>query len=133
MVTENQSAFVPKRLITDNALIALELFHTMKKKSKGRRGMIAMKLDMSKAYDRVEWEFLRRLLTKLGFAGAWVDTIMTFVSTVRYSFLINGAPSDLLFPTRGLRQDDSLLFTRATRQECSIIVDILNKYEATSG
>ncbi|XP_021714646.1 uncharacterized protein LOC110682599 [Chenopodium quinoa] len=180
MVTENQSAFVPKRLITDNALIALELFHTMKKRSKGRRGSISMKLDMSKAYDRVEWEFLRRLLTKLGFAGAWVDTIMTFVSTVSYSFIINGIPSNDLIPSRGLRQgdpispylfilvsdvlsrmlqlasekklihsvrasrngpdithlffaDDSLLFTRATRQECSVIVDLLNKYEATSG
>ncbi|XP_021721054.1 uncharacterized protein LOC110688597 [Chenopodium quinoa] len=163
-----------------NALIALELFHTMKKRSKGRRGSIAMKLDMSKAYDKVEWDFLRRLLTKLGFAGAWVDTIMAFVTTVRYSFIINGIPSDPLTPSRGLCQgdpispyifilvadvlsrmlqvasekklihgarasrngseithlffaDDSLLFTRATRQECSIIVDILNKYEATSG
>ncbi|XP_021761446.1 uncharacterized protein LOC110726302 [Chenopodium quinoa] len=179
MVTENQSAFVPKRLITDNALIALELFHTMKKRSKSRRGSIAMKLDMSKAYDRVEWGFLRKLLVKLGFAGAWVDTIMAFVTTVRYSFIINGVPSDLVTPSRGLRQgdpispylfilvadvlsrmlqtaskrnlihgvrasrngpeithlffaDDNLLFTRATRQECSIIVDILNKYEATS-
>ncbi|XP_021736564.1 uncharacterized protein LOC110703122 [Chenopodium quinoa] len=58
IVSENQSAFVPGRLITDNALIAMELFHTMKKRSKGRKGTIALKLDMSKAYDRVEWGFL---------------------------------------------------------------------------
>lgn len=51
VVTENQSEFVPGRLITDNTLIALEIFHTMKKRSSSRRGQIAMKLDMSKAYD----------------------------------------------------------------------------------
>lgn len=54
VVKENQSAFVPRRLITDNALIAIEVFHMMKKRSRGRRGTIAMKLDMSKAYYRVE-------------------------------------------------------------------------------
>ncbi|XP_021716827.1 uncharacterized protein LOC110684695 [Chenopodium quinoa] len=126
MVTENQSAFVPKRQITDNALIALELFHTMKKRSKGLRGTIAMKLDMSKAYDRVEWEFLRLLLTKLGFARAWAASEKK---------LIHGARASRYGPeiTHLLFADDSLLFTRATRQECSIIVDILNKYEATSG
>ncbi|XP_057248945.1 uncharacterized protein LOC125494827 [Beta vulgaris subsp. vulgaris] len=58
IVTENQSAFVPGRMISDNSLIALEIFHTMKKRNNSRKGLIAMKLDMSKAYDRVEWGFL---------------------------------------------------------------------------
>lgn len=49
-----QSDFVPGRLITNNALIAFETFHYMWKNTKGKKGVVGMKLDMSKAYDRVE-------------------------------------------------------------------------------
>lgn len=55
------------RLITNNALIAHEYFQYMKKKISDRNDMMALKLDMSKAYDRVEWSFLQFVLTKMGF------------------------------------------------------------------
>lgn len=55
-----QSALAPGRLITDN-LIAFEILYSMKRKSEGRDGYVALKLDMSKVYDRVEWTFLERV------------------------------------------------------------------------
>ena len=63
--------------MTDNILIAYEATHYIQKRKKGKHGYAAIKLDMSKAYDRVEWSFLEEMMIKLGFARRWVDLIMT--------------------------------------------------------
>uniref|UniRef100_A0A453D5J8 Reverse transcriptase domain-containing protein n=1 Tax=Aegilops tauschii subsp. strangulata TaxID=200361 RepID=A0A453D5J8_AEGTS len=91
IISDNQSAFVPGRLITDNVLIAYELSHFLLGRKKGKEDFAAVKADMSKAYDRVEWSFLEAMLGKLGFKQCWVDLIMKCVSSVKYQINVNGA------------------------------------------
>lgn len=65
---------------------------------------MSIKLDMSKAYDQVEWLFLEKMLFRMGFAFAFIRLLMMCITTASYKVLINGIPSDLILPTRGLWQ-----------------------------
>jgi len=108
IISLSQSAFMPGQLISDNILVAYELTHYMKNKRVGKTGCTALKLDMSKAYDWVEWEFLRRMMKKMVFCKQWVDLIMKCVCTVSYRIRVNGDLSNDFKPERGLRQGDPL-------------------------
>ena len=152
----------------------------MKNPDSGDIGFMAVKLDMSKAYDRVEWGYLENIMRKMGYNERWIRLVMVCVKTVTYSILVNGEPQGLITPIRGIRQgdpfspflfllcteglhgliqqaarvgdlkgislcrrgpelthllfaDDSMLFCRATPNECRNIIDILERYEKASG
>ena len=64
---------------------------------------MAFNLDMSKAYDRMEWSFLKLLMLRMGFHEKWVGLMMMCITTVSYSFLINGEPTEKIIPSRGIK------------------------------
>jgi hypothetical protein len=108
VISENQSAFIPGRLITDNALLAFECLHFMEHGSSTNSKFCAYKLDLSKAYDRVDWAFLEKTMQKMEFSHGWIQWIMASVTTVRYSIKFNETLLEAFSPTRGLRQGDPL-------------------------
>jgi hypothetical protein len=66
------------------------------------------KLDLSKSYDRVDWQFLESTMKNMEFSHRWVQWIMVCVTTVKYSVKFNGTLLEVFSPTRGLRQGGSL-------------------------
>lgn len=92
IVSDSQSAFVPGRLITDNTAVAYEMLHRLRNRRQGRVGHMVIKLDISKAFDLVEWKFLKKIMLKLCFSARWVDLAMQCVSSASYTVLINGEP-----------------------------------------
>lgn len=108
IISKEQSAFVGGRLITDNALIAYELLHAIKKKRSGLSSQCAIKLDMSKAYDRIEWCFVKKMMMRMGFPDSTVATVMDCLCTVRYSPIINGVLIGEITSKCGLWQGDPL-------------------------
>ncbi|XP_026396896.1 uncharacterized protein LOC113291593 [Papaver somniferum] len=89
LVSPYQAAFVPGREIHDNIIIAHEMIHFMKHKE-GYNGTMAIKLDLSKAFDRLEWKFLNNVLLKFGFNTDFCNLIMQCVTTTSISVLLMG-------------------------------------------
>ena len=100
IISNCQVAFVAERVITDNILISFEILHYMKSKHQGNTAHMALKLDISKVYDKVEWDYLKGIMLKMGFHHKWVDLIMPRISSASYSVLVNGVPSRFIKPSR---------------------------------
>lgn len=85
---------------------------------------MSIKLDMSKAYDKVEWHYLWRVMEVMGLNVRMVNLIMDCVTSASYSILINGTPKDHIVPKRGLRKGDllsSYLFLLCTESLISLL------------
>ena len=103
IISDTQNAFVHERLIADNVLVAFETMHHIIQKKGGAMGNMALKLDMSKDYDRVEWVWLEKIMSKLGFDEKWKKLVMQCVTSVTYSVRVNGKPRGHITPTRGIQ------------------------------
>lgn len=89
LISPYQNAFVPKRQITDNIALAHELIHTMKLK-KTKTTYIALKIDLEKAYDKLEWNFIKNALTHINLASKMIEWIMLCIQTVSFDITLNG-------------------------------------------
>ncbi|KAL8125037.1 hypothetical protein AgCh_012638 [Apium graveolens] len=108
LISPNQSAFIEGRLLTDNALIAFEVNHYIKRRTQGKTGVAGLKIDVSKAYDRLEWNFIEGMLRKVGFHEVWIERVMICIKTVSYSFIQQGTVFGEVQPQRGIRQGDPI-------------------------
>ena len=108
VLSKSQSAFQFDKAISNNILVAFETLHHMKMKKSGKIGSMTLMLDKSKAFDKVEWAFLLKLMEKMGFDGKWINLILECISTISYSILVNSEPKGNIVPSRGIRQGDPL-------------------------
>ncbi|XP_062080600.1 uncharacterized protein LOC133785369 [Humulus lupulus] len=155
-IFEAQSAFVPGRVIQNNAIIGFEALHCLRKNYYGNGTKLALKLDMAKAYDRVEWNFVEAVMLKLGYCGSWVEKVMRCVRSITFSILLNGNIKGNIKPSRGLKQGPfvtvplpflcrsllfsnqkcggkCLVFLEADERNCLEFKRILESYSKVSG
>jgi ribonuclease HI len=106
IVSEHQRGFIKDRHIYECIGIASEAINLLDKKSFG--GNMAMKIDIKKAFDTLDWGFLLRVLKSFGFNSVFCDWISTILQSAKLSFLVNGKAVGFFNCSRGVRQGDPL-------------------------
>ncbi|XP_056685776.1 uncharacterized protein [Spinacia oleracea] len=106
VVNDSQAGFIPGRNIADNILLASELVKCYSRKYISPRCMI--KVDLKKAYDSLEWPFLKSMMHELGFPDMFIRWVMECLGTISYSILVNGFPTLPIPAKKGLRQGDPM-------------------------
>jgi hypothetical protein len=105
IISKEQSGYIEGRQIMDNVILVHEVIHSLK--STRTPGML-LKLDLSKAFDKLSWHYIRVVLTAFGFSTNWTDWIMNLITSAFFSILVNGTPSQPFSPSRGIRQGNPL-------------------------
>ncbi len=107
LIDPSQTAFVPKRWIAENMVLAQEVVHSFNQ-MKRKKGYVGFKLNFKKAHDSLEWEFILSMLRAMGFDQKVIMLIHQCISIVHYTHLLNGTKSSSIEPSRRLRQGDPL-------------------------
>lgn len=105
IISEEKSGYVEGRKILDNILLAQEMIHTLQ--SRNIPGMM-IQLDLSKAFDKINWNYLEATLNAFGFDIQWTGWILALIKYTSFSILVNGSPATPFSPSRGIRQGDPL-------------------------
>ncbi|KAK4283181.1 hypothetical protein QN277_000163 [Acacia crassicarpa] len=106
-IAPNQCSFVPGRHSSDNIIVAQEVIHTMRC-MRQKKGFLAIKIDLEKAYDRVHWKFLHRCLQELNLPSHFIEVVEQCISSSSLQLLWNGDKATTFNPSRGVRQGDPL-------------------------
>ena len=105
LTSQNQCSFVPRHHIFDNIVIYQEVLHTMRIKSRGK-GIMLIKIDLEKAYDRLECNFIKDILQKVGLPNDWIRNVMDCLETVKMSIMWKGKNLKWFRPIKGIHQGD---------------------------
>ena len=130
LISSNQTAFLPGRLIGDNFLLATEMIAGFGRQAGGAKA--AIKVDLAKAFDTCNWLAMEETLREFQFSENWIRLTMMCVCTTKLSFLVDGVPTTPIKPGRGLRQGDPLspyLFTLLMQNFSSLINEKENRQE----
>uniref|UniRef100_A0A803PI06 Reverse transcriptase domain-containing protein n=1 Tax=Cannabis sativa TaxID=3483 RepID=A0A803PI06_CANSA len=144
LISPNQSAFLPDRLISDNIIIAQEAAHSIKLKTRVKKGWMAVKLDMAKAFDRVEWSFIDAILQNSNSPGDPLSPYLFLLCAEGFSSLLRQKERNKTLPgikvarrapaiSHLLFADDSFLFCQASINSCNVIKEVLDVYERATG
>ena len=100
LISLEQPGFAEGKQILDGIIAIHETIHSLKCT---KRPQILIKLDIKKSYDKLSWQYLEESLRAHGFSSKWVEWVMALVTSPLYAILLNGLPTGLFSPTRGIR------------------------------
>ncbi len=97
LVSVEQYGYVEDRQILDNIIQAHEVVHSL---TSNRKACMIMQFDIAKAYDKLNWTYIRKVLIAFGFDHSWVRWVMALVTSASFSILVNGSPSEIFIPSK---------------------------------
>jgi Reverse transcriptase (RNA-dependent DNA polymerase) len=103
IISITQTAFIKGQSIIDNAILMKEIIHLFGCKNYTEEAF-ALKVDITKAFDTLEWDFIQRALKEMQMPRGLIKLIMSCIRSSRLTVLVNGVRDGFLTPTRGLRQ-----------------------------
>ena len=102
LISQSQSSFVPSRQTSNNILVVQEVVHSMRNK-KRKTSVMAIKINLEKAYDRLKWDFIHDTFEDTSLACNFINLVQECISYVNMSLLWSGCQTYYFKPTRGIR------------------------------